>query len=68
MSMRYVKSQRHTIHLDYLDYMDELSVMGGNFPDVCKYTVADYCKLTMLSNWALKYFQTSSCLYALSQS
>ncbi|KAM4722856.1 flavin-containing monooxygenase 5-like [Rhinophrynus dorsalis] len=31
---RYVKSQRHTIQVDYVDYMDELATMVGVKPDL----------------------------------
>ena len=36
MSQRYVESTRHTIQVDYVEYMDEIAKLGGNFPDVCK--------------------------------
>ncbi|KAK3088513.1 hypothetical protein FSP39_020041 [Pinctada imbricata] len=34
MAKRYVKSQRHTIQVDYVDYMDEIAEIGGNKPDL----------------------------------
>ena len=37
MSNRYVKSKRHTIQVDYLPYMDELSGINGNKPDFGMY-------------------------------
>ncbi|KAK3088580.1 hypothetical protein FSP39_020881 [Pinctada imbricata] len=35
MAKRYVESQRHTIQVDYIDYMDELAEIGGYKPDLC---------------------------------
>lgn len=34
MTKRYVKSQRHTIQVDYMEYMDELASLIGVKPDV----------------------------------
>ncbi|XP_056379589.1 flavin-containing monooxygenase 5-like isoform X2 [Hyla sarda] len=34
MSERYVKSQRHTIQVDYLEYMDELAMLAGVKPNL----------------------------------
>ena len=33
MAKRYVKSQRHTIQVDYVDFMDELAELNGCKPD-----------------------------------
>jgi dimethylaniline monooxygenase (N-oxide forming) len=32
MKKRYVESPRHTIQVDYIDHMDELSALNGNYP------------------------------------
>ena len=32
MRKRYVNRPRHTIQVDYIDYMDELSKLNGNYP------------------------------------
>ena len=37
MKKRYVESQRHTIQVDYIDYMDELAELNGCKPDLSKY-------------------------------
>ncbi|XP_056379580.1 flavin-containing monooxygenase 5-like isoform X2 [Hyla sarda] len=34
MSERYAKSQRHTIQVDYLEYMDELAMLAGVKPNL----------------------------------
>lgn len=34
MRQRYVESQRHTIQVEYLNYMDELATLNGTFPDL----------------------------------
>lgn len=39
MAKRYVKSQRHTIQVDYVDFMNELAVLNGNYPNLCKQTI-----------------------------
>ena len=33
MAKRYVKSQRHTIQVDYVNFMDELAELNGCKPD-----------------------------------
>lgn len=38
---RYVKSPRHTIQVDYIDYMDELADLIGCKPDVIKLLKTD---------------------------
>ena len=40
MRERYVESQRHTIQVDWIPYMDELAEQCGVKPDVCK---CEYC-------------------------
>lgn len=34
MKQRYVQTQRHTIQVDYIDYMDELATLNGTLPDL----------------------------------
>lgn len=34
MKERYVQTQRHTIQVDYIDYMDELATLNGCLPDL----------------------------------
>ena len=34
MSQRYVRSNRHTIQVDYVPFMDELAELNGNKPDI----------------------------------
>ncbi|XP_069497187.1 flavin-containing monooxygenase 5-like [Ambystoma mexicanum] len=41
MLRRYVSSQRHTIQVDYLDYMDELACLVGVKPNVCSLLLTD---------------------------
>ncbi|XP_069823523.1 flavin-containing monooxygenase 5-like isoform X1 [Dendropsophus ebraccatus] len=41
MSNRYVKSQRHTIQVDYLEYMDELAAIIGVRPDIIRLFLTD---------------------------
>ena len=36
MAARYVESQRHTIQVDWIPYMDELAEQFGVKPDLCK--------------------------------
>ena len=36
MSARYVKSQRHTIQVDWIPFMDELAELNGCKPDLSK--------------------------------
>ena len=36
MKQRYVQTQRHTIQVDYVDYMDELATLNGTLPDLSK--------------------------------
>ena len=36
MATRYVQSQRHTIQVDYVDFMDELADLCGCKPDLGK--------------------------------
>lgn len=38
---KYVESPRHTIQVDYLNYMDELSKLNGNFPYLGKLLLKD---------------------------
>ena len=37
MKERYVQTQRHTIQVDYIDYMDELATLNGCLPDLRKF-------------------------------
>ena len=37
MAARYVKTQRHTIQVDWIPYMDELAELAGCKPDFSKY-------------------------------
>lgn len=37
MAKHFVKSQRHTIQVDYIKFMDELAELVGCKPDICKY-------------------------------
>ena len=37
MAARYVKTQRHTIQVDWIPFMDELSELVGSRPDLSKY-------------------------------
>ena len=37
MAKRYVKTQRHTIQVDYINFMDELAELNGCKPDVGQY-------------------------------
>ncbi|KAJ1173082.1 hypothetical protein NDU88_004923 [Pleurodeles waltl] len=41
MARRYVSSQRHTIQVDYLDYMDELAILAGVKPNVLALWLTD---------------------------
>ncbi|XP_013413360.1 dimethylaniline monooxygenase [N-oxide-forming] 5-like [Lingula anatina] len=41
MAKRYVKSQRHTIQVDYINYMDELAEQVGCKPDIVKLFCSD---------------------------
>ncbi|CAJ0958391.1 unnamed protein product [Ranitomeya imitator] len=41
MSNRYVDSQRHTIQVDYMEYMDELATLAGVKPSVFKLLLTD---------------------------
>ena len=34
MAMRYQRSLRHTIQVDYIDYMDQLSTLNGCKPNL----------------------------------
>ncbi|XP_076090536.1 flavin-containing monooxygenase 5-like isoform X2 [Mytilus galloprovincialis] len=34
MQLKYVQTQRHTIQVDYIDYMDELATLNGCLPDL----------------------------------
>jgi len=42
MAKRYVTSNRHTIQVDYLPYMDELASMFGAKPNLWRYLITDY--------------------------
>ncbi|CAC5408467.1 FMO [Mytilus coruscus] len=37
MRKRYIAGTRHTIQVDWIDYMDELAVLNKCLPDLCKY-------------------------------
>ncbi|KAK3602203.1 hypothetical protein CHS0354_004721 [Potamilus streckersoni] len=41
MAARYVESQRHTIQVDYIPFMDELAVQLGCKPELCKLLFTD---------------------------
>uniref|UniRef100_A0A3B4AHK0 Flavin-containing monooxygenase n=1 Tax=Periophthalmus magnuspinnatus TaxID=409849 RepID=A0A3B4AHK0_9GOBI len=41
MAKRYVTSQRHTIQVDYIDYMDEIAKQFGAYPNFLKLLVTD---------------------------
>ncbi|XP_013920030.1 PREDICTED: dimethylaniline monooxygenase [N-oxide-forming] 5-like [Thamnophis sirtalis] len=41
MAKRYVKSQRHTIQVDYIEYMDELASLIGVKPNICSRFITD---------------------------
>ncbi|XP_076009749.1 flavin-containing monooxygenase 5-like [Genypterus blacodes] len=41
MAKRYVNSQRHTIQVDYVDYMDEISEQVGVQPSILKLLLTD---------------------------
>ncbi|XP_033732101.1 dimethylaniline monooxygenase [N-oxide-forming] 5-like [Pecten maximus] len=41
MASRYVKSQRHTIQVDFINYMDQLATVNGNKPNFLKLMVTD---------------------------
>ncbi|XP_007444528.2 dimethylaniline monooxygenase [N-oxide-forming] 5-like, partial [Python bivittatus] len=41
MAKRYVKSQRHTIQVDYIDYMDELASLIGAKPSIWSRFITD---------------------------
>lgn len=41
MAERYVTSRRHTIQVDYIQYMDELAEMIGVRPQISKYWIKD---------------------------
>ncbi|XP_078332584.1 flavin-containing monooxygenase 5-like isoform X2 [Crassostrea virginica] len=41
MRKRYVNRPRHTIQVDYIDYMDELSKLNGNYPHLGKLLLKD---------------------------
>ncbi|KAL4218994.1 Cyclopentanone 1 [Mactra antiquata] len=41
MSEKYVKSQRHTIQVDYIPYQDELAKLCGCFPNLVKICLTD---------------------------
>ncbi|XP_041371196.1 flavin-containing monooxygenase 5-like [Gigantopelta aegis] len=41
MSARYVQSQRHTIQVDYVDFMDELAELCGCKPDIASMLKSD---------------------------
>ena len=43
MENRYVKSRRHTIQVDYVDYMDELASLIGAKPDFFELLKTDPC-------------------------
>lgn len=34
MAKHYVKSQRHTIQVNYVDFMNELAILNGNCPNL----------------------------------
>lgn len=38
---RYVQSRRHTIQVDYVDYMDQLAMLIGCMPQIRKYAFTD---------------------------
>uniref|UniRef100_A0A023GL55 Flavin-containing monooxygenase n=1 Tax=Amblyomma triste TaxID=251400 RepID=A0A023GL55_AMBTT len=42
MRRRYVDSPRHTIQVDWIDYMDELASQIGARPNMIKYLLTDY--------------------------
>lgn len=37
MHKQYIDRPRHTILVDYVDHMDELSKLNGNYPELGKY-------------------------------
>ncbi|CAI9567200.1 unnamed protein product [Staurois parvus] len=41
MQSRYVKSERHTIQVDYVPYMDEVAVEVGCKPDIKQFLLSD---------------------------
>ncbi|XP_040262601.1 flavin-containing monooxygenase 5-like isoform X2 [Bufo bufo] len=41
MSKRYVESQRHTIQVDYVEYMDELATLAGVKPNIFRMFFTD---------------------------
>ncbi|XP_026581333.1 dimethylaniline monooxygenase [N-oxide-forming] 5-like [Pseudonaja textilis] len=41
MAKRYVKSQRHTIQVDFIDYMDELASLIGVKPSIWSRFITD---------------------------
>ncbi|XP_060064312.1 flavin-containing monooxygenase 5-like [Ylistrum balloti] len=41
MASRYVKSARHTIQVDFINYMDQLATLNGNRPNFLKLMLTD---------------------------
>ena len=39
MKMRYVQTQRHTIQVDFIDFMDEIAELNGCAPDLSKFCI-----------------------------
>ncbi|CAC5408471.1 FMO [Mytilus coruscus] len=48
MKLKYVQTQRHTIQVDYIDYMDELATLNGCLPDLKSLLWSDYM---LALNW-----------------
>ena len=45
MAARYVKTQRHTIQVDWIPFMDELAELVGSRPDLSKSGLCVKCAL-----------------------
>ena len=43
MAARYVKTQRHTIQVDWIPFMDELAELVGSRPDLSKSEMCAHC-------------------------
>ena len=49
MAKHYYKSQRHTIQVDYISFMDELAELNGCKPDVGEYQWSHPCVVVFIS-------------------
>lgn len=45
MKHRYIQTQRHTIQVDFIDYMDQLAELNGTLPDFSKSLEPGYRQL-----------------------